>query len=459
MKKNMVRAAFSMFMLIVLTTSAYPQWVQTNWPASNSFFDLYTGQGIVFARIWDSLNGGRVFFTDNNDTSWTQISSADSDIDILSIVIWNNNILAGTWDGFYRCTLDDIYWEPFAPTGIPADTAIWSTAIIDNTLFAGAMGNIYESSIDDANTWTEVSAGIPANARITSIVTNGNAIFAGSDCNGIFIATNGGTSWTAINSGLTDTHISQLAVMDTKLFAVTLKGVFVSDVNNTGRVSDANDMIWTPDSSGLKNINCLLPVNNLLFAGTDSNGVYLSNDSGLNWTSVGVGMPDNTRVWSLAASDNNIFAGTSEGLWQINPADINNYTITASALEGGTIWPEGDITVYENGFQTFTIAPAIGYQISDVLVDGSSAGVVTSYTFSNVTANHTISAAFMAVPIYTITSSTGNGGTTSPWGTVITSEGSSQKFTITPLPTTRIKEVQRLSGSESVIDFIDIRYN
>ena len=88
MKKNIVRAAFGMFMLTVLTTSAYPQWVQTNWPAGNSFFDLYTGQGMVFARIWDSFNGGRVFYTDNNGTSWTQLSSADSDIDILSIAIY-----------------------------------------------------------------------------------------------------------------------------------------------------------------------------------------------------------------------------------------------------------------------------------------------------------------------------------------------------------------------------------
>ncbi len=333
MKKNIVRAAFGMFMLTVLTTSAYPQWVQTNWPAGNSFFDLYTGQGMVFARIWDSFNGGRVFFTDNNGANWTQISSADSDIDILSIVIWNNNILAGTWDGFYRSMPDDTSWEPFAPTGIPADTAVWSTAIIDNTLYAGAVGDIYESSFNDANTWTEVSEGIPANARIISIVTNGDAIFAGSDCNGVFISINDRTSWTAINSGLTDTHISQLAVMDTKLFAITLKGVFVSDVNSTGPVSDANDMIWTADSSELKNINCLLPVNNLLFAGTDSNGVYLSNDNGLNWTSVGMRMPADTRVWSLAANGDNIFAGTSEGIWRINLADINHFTITADALE------------------------------------------------------------------------------------------------------------------------------
>jgi hypothetical protein len=315
MKKNLVRAAFIMFMLIVFTTSAYPQWVQTNWPESNSFFNLYTSQGMVFARTWDSLNGGRMFLTDDNGTNWTQISSADSDIDILSIVMFNNNILAGTWNGFYRSTLGDTYWEPFAPTGIPADTAIWSIAMIDNTLFAGTEGHIYESSIDDANTWTEVSTAIPVNARITSIVAKGNAIFAGSDSNGVFVAANGGTSWTAINSGLTDTHISQLAAMGTKLFAVTLKGVFVSDVNGTGWVSDANDTIWAADNSGLKNINCLLPVNNLLFAGTDSNGVHLSADSGLTWTPFSSGMPAGTRVWSLAASGDNIFAGTSSGIW------------------------------------------------------------------------------------------------------------------------------------------------
>ena len=178
--------------------------------------------------------------------------------------------------------------------------------MIDTTLFAGTTGDIYKSS-DNGNTWTEVSSGIPVNARITSIVASGNAIFAGSASNGVFKTTNGGTSWTAINSGLTDTHISQLAVMGTKLFAVTLNGVFVSDNNGTS---------WAADSSGLKNINCFVVVNNQLFAGTDDNGVYLSVDSGATWTSFSSGMPANTRVWSLAASSDDIFAGTSSGVWR-----------------------------------------------------------------------------------------------------------------------------------------------
>ena len=44
--------------------------------------------------------------------------------------------------------------------------------------------------------------------------------------------------------------------------------------------------------------------------------------------------------------------------------------------------------------KTFTITPDTGYLVADVLVDGTSAGAVTSYTFNNIQANHTIVASF-----------------------------------------------------------------
>jgi hypothetical protein len=44
--------------------------------------------------------------------------------------------------------------------------------------------------------------------------------------------------------------------------------------------------------------------------------------------------------------------------------------------------------------QSFTITAAEGYHIADVLVDEVSVGVVGSYTFEDVTANHTIAASF-----------------------------------------------------------------
>jgi hypothetical protein len=77
--------------------------------------------------------------------------------------------------------------------------------------------------------------------------------------------------------------------------------------------------------------------------------------------------------------------------------NTNSWLITASAGAGGSISPSGAVAVINGGSQTFTITPAVGYQISDVLVDGGSVGAVTSYPFNNVTANHTIAAAFAAL--------------------------------------------------------------
>ena len=70
------------------------------------------------------------------------------------------------------------------------------------------------------------------------------------------------------------------------------------------------------------------------------------------------------------------------------------YTITATAGEGGSITPAGEVSVKEGASQTFAIAAQEGYAIADVLVDSQSVGAVDSYTFENVTANHTIAAVF-----------------------------------------------------------------
>ena len=106
-------------------------------------------------------------------------------------------------------------------------------------------------------------------------------------------------------------------------------------------------------------------------------------------------------------------------------------TITASAGAGGTISPSGAVSVLYGSNQTFTITPNTGYQVASVLVDGASVGAVTTYTFTNVTAPHTISVSF-ALRTFTITASAGSGGTISPSGAVTVNYGASQTFTITP---------------------------
>jgi len=77
------------------------------------------------------------------------------------------------------------------------------------------------------------------------------------------------------------------------------------------------------------------------------------------------------------------------------PAEQHMITVTQGA--NGTISPS-TISVANNGSQTFTIAPVAGSQIASVTVDGVNQGVISSYTFSNVQAPHTITASFTTIP-------------------------------------------------------------
>src|SRR5208337_3439111 len=96
-------------------------------------------------------------------------------------------------------------------------------------------------------------------------------------------------------------------------------------------------------------------------------------------------------------------------------ASNTTYTITASAGTGGSISPSGAVAVKSGlASPTFIIAAGTGYQVSSVLLDGSPAGAITSYTFSNVTANHTISATFVSSGTVTITPTAGTNGAISP---------------------------------------------
>lgn len=76
-------------------------------------------------------------------------------------------------------------------------------------------------------------------------------------------------------------------------------------------------------------------------------------------------------------------------------ADIQTqFTITATAGEGGKIAPTGATKVYKGTSKAFTITPNAGYHVDSLTVDGTAVNVVTEYTFSDVTANHKIAVTF-----------------------------------------------------------------
>ena len=76
------------------------------------------------------------------------------------------------------------------------------------------------------------------------------------------------------------------------------------------------------------------------------------------------------------------------------PPSETTYIITATAGANGSISPSGSVEVKEGADQTFTITADEGYEIENLKVDSSDVSAASSYTFNNVTEEHSIEAIF-----------------------------------------------------------------
>ena len=108
-------------------------------------------------------------------------------------------------------------------------------------------------------------------------------------------------------------------------------------------------------------------------------------------------------------------------------------TVTTDAGVGGTITPSGTVALATGTTQAFAITADPGYAISGVSVDGKSFGAISLFTFTQISASHTITAAFKSTQ-HVITASAGAGGTISPSGQVPVALGADQAFSFTPDP-------------------------
>ncbi len=159
---------FVLFSLFTTTNPLHAQWIQTNGP--------YGGYIISFAvspapagNLFAGTDGGGVFISTNNGTSWTAAS-----------------------------------------TGL-TNTSVYALAVSGTNLFAGTAGGGVFLSTNNGTIWTAVNSGL-TNTYVRSLAVSGTNLFAGTYGGGVFLSTNNGTSWTAVNSGLTNTTVRSLAV-------------------------------------------------------------------------------------------------------------------------------------------------------------------------------------------------------------------------------------------------------
>ncbi|MBR2716932.1 MAG: hypothetical protein IKD79_04265, partial [Oscillospiraceae bacterium] len=75
---------------------------------------------------------------------------------------------------------------------------------------------------------------------------------------------------------------------------------------------------------------------------------------------------------------------------------IDSHYITVTASAGGTVSPSGSVAVRDGESVTFSIVPDSNHALSQLIVDGAPVDLGGTYTFHDVTRDHTIYAVFEA---------------------------------------------------------------
>jgi hypothetical protein len=197
-----------------------------------------------------------------------------------------------------------------------------------------------------------------------------------------------------------------------------------------GISGDPNPLIMFNNIQGNNNYNIHLGLN-WNERSSDINATY-------NWWGTTDIDAMNQRIYDFKNDFNLGVVDFVPFLAEINPEApvVPTFTISASAGANGVISPSGSLSVSYGSNQTFAISPVSGYNVADVLVDGASVGAVTSYTFTNITAEHTITATFEPTPTPTPTPSPSPNPTPSPTSSPTPTPDSSPSPTPTATPTT-----------------------
>jgi photosystem II stability/assembly factor-like uncharacterized protein len=171
--------------------------------------------------------------------------------------------------------------------------------------------------------------------------------------------------WVLSSSGITGgVSISSLAASGTNIYAGTLgEGIYLSTNNGLN---------WTSVNNGLTGLSVysLAVSGSNIFAGTNNSGVFRSTNNGLNWTSANTGIIGN--IYTFAVSGSDIYAGGNGGVylsvnnggsWTQLPNGLPlNFSATALAISGSNIFAGENTTgfggIYRstNGGTNWTVA-------------------------------------------------------------------------------------------------------
>ncbi len=394
-----------------------------------------TGSGVLFRISFTALQGGTGTITIPLVTlrdplnGEIAVTTAPGSVTINNPVPSVSTISPDTKDAGDPAFTLTVNGSNFVPTsvvnfaGVPRATTIVSATELTVGILANdvVVGGLYNITVSNPS-----PAGGTSNAKVLTVnyVIEASAGGHGSiTASGVHIVVSPHTNRMFIITPDAHYHVADVLVDGSSVGAVTSYTFTDVTASHTINATFAIDQFTITASAGANGSIAPSGVTTLSYAGSQS--YIVTPDVGYHVLNV---LVDGVSQGAVASYD---FANVTANHTISATFSIDVFTIAASAGANGSVTPPGVTNVGYGSNLTYTITPNTGYHIVDVLVDGVSVGAVTSHDFTNVTANHTISATF-TINIYTIAASAGLNGSISPLGVSNVSHGNSQSYNITP---------------------------
>lgn len=321
-------------------------------------------------------------------------------------------------------------WSEYNVSTLPFQQRPWLHSldfVNDSTLFA--VGGGCFKSTDFGVTWTEVNTNMTTSALFSIQFLNSQIGYIGGGNGNIIKTIDGGTTWTLQPNSVGDEiHSVSFSNPDTGWVVSYYKIAYTTNGGQTWTIQKTDFGAGYWDCYAINGTTCVVSgwagriekttnggvtwtiVNSI--PNSDIHDIDFCNDSlgyAVGAHSTILKTTDGGNTWIQDTLDNlNKILNTVDcissdyvyvmGGSAVYNSDFSCFNITATVDGPGNIEPEGIQTVAENSSLTFNIYPYAQAQVAGLVIDGVPILPPTnnSYTFSSVTAHHTIVALFVS---------------------------------------------------------------
>lgn len=270
-----MKTIFTLVLTFILSISVLnAQWTKLNNAPSNTTLSIVSHNSTVLIGTY----GAGVYKSTNSGTTWTAVNTGLTNLNIITMYIVNDTILAGTENGIFKSTNEGDVWTAIN-TNLSSGTQVWSITKCFGKLWIGTQRNLSKtlwSSTNGGGIWFSEAAwentqGVGTRRLIYSLYGIADtAMWACTDSGVYRYLPNGG--FPIIYGSLKGKYVFSLLHLNANIFlAGTSIGIFKTTTGGNP---------WTLLTSGMTTVNVLLKdQNGFLFTGCGQ-GFLISNTYG-----------------------------------------------------------------------------------------------------------------------------------------------------------------------------------